>query len=104
LSRYLIDVNGGRLFVGGTAGACDWFDFSNCDVLVRVYRVRNGALERQAQFDNAGADDDAHDLAVQGGNLAIVGLAERAAGPPFVPEDWDFLTLAYDARGEEHDD
>lgn len=32
LSRYLIDVNSGRLFVGGTGGACDWFDFSNCDV------------------------------------------------------------------------
>jgi glucose dehydrogenase len=93
-----IALQGGRLYVTGGGGDCRWDAASNCDVLVRVNRVQDGQLIWEDQFDNAGGDDGAVDLAVHSGVLFAVGEAERAAGPPFGPDDWDLLVLAYDAR------
>jgi outer membrane protein assembly factor BamB len=99
-----IEVQRGRLHLIGTGGDCRPAEPSDCNWLVRVYQVRDGALAWEAQFDNAGGDDDAHDLAFHGGRLFVVGLGERAAGPPFPLDDWDIVALAYDASGGENDD
>ena len=97
-------AQGNRLLVSGTGGDCLWYDFSDCDVLLLVYRSHDGSLLRQAQYDNAGGDDSAQDMAADRSRAFVMGAAERAAGPPFTPPDADFLVLAYDTRGDNDDD
>jgi PQQ-like domain len=89
-----IDVSSSLLFASGAGGDCRWDVASNCDLLVRAYRMHDGDLAWEQQFDRSGGDDAANDLALHGDSLFAVGGSSRAFAA-----DFDFLVLAYDARG-----
>ncbi len=88
-----IAVQGGRVFAAGVAAAdadCEFRITGNCDFYVQALDAQTGTLVWEDQVDKGGAQDTAFDLAVQGGQVFAVGVAEKAIG------NADFLVRAYD--------
>jgi PQQ-like domain len=85
---FALAVGAGQVFAAGfgtnTAGTQDF--------LVRAYDPKSGTLRWEDQRDQAGFNDVAEALAVQGGQLFAAGSGERGTG------NQDFLIRAYDAK------
>jgi hypothetical protein len=91
-----IAVRGQEVLVGGGVGtdaACSPRTLSgDCDLLLRTYDVRSGALDWQVQRDAAGGFDSVFAVAVGAGVFLAAGASESAG------TGLDFLVQAYDVR------
>jgi hypothetical protein len=57
-------------------------DESDCDILVREYDARSGALRWSDRFDKAGGDDTANAVALAGNTAYVGGSVAPGFGEP----------------------